>query len=236
MSLQATVSVVEAKPAGASPRSRPQLNDEAAAYVRELIMTGQLSPGEFIRIDRIARDLGVSTTPIREGLLALRGEGFVQLERRRGFVVAPLSADDIRDIFIAQSVLAGELAARASERLTDAQFRDLTLLQEALTVASATGEVARLEALNHQFHRTINHIAAAPKVAWLLSVGTRYVPRRFYATVTGWPEASTEDHAAILLALSQRDPRAARESMSSHVRHAGELLATHLEQLRQVGD
>ncbi|MFY1633021.1 GntR family transcriptional regulator [Solwaraspora sp. WMMB335] len=211
---------------------RPQLNDEAAGYIRELIMTGQLPPGTFIRIDRIARELGVSATPIREGLLALRGEGFVQLERRRGFVVAPLSGDDIRDIFTAQSLLAGELAARAAHRLTDGQLGELTRLQETLAQAAARGEVARLEAINHQFHRTINRIADAPKIAWLLSVGARYVPRRFYATVPGWPQASTDDHAGILKALCGRDPDAAGESMANHVRHAGELLADHFDRAR----
>lgn len=211
------------------PQRRPQLNDEAAAYVRELIMTGQLRPGAFIRVDHIARDLGVSATPVREGLLALRGEGFVHLEQRRGFAVAPLSTSDIRDIFVAQATLAGELAARAATRLTDAQQTDLTRLQDNLITAAAAGEAARLEALNHAFHRLINRAAEAPKIAWLLSVGARYVPRRFYATITGWPEASARDHAAIMAALRQRDPAAARESMAAHVRHAGHLLAQHLD-------
>lgn len=214
---------------GPSRRRRVQLNDEAAAYVRELIMTGQLRPGDFVRLDDIARNLAVSTTPVREGMLALRGEGFLRLEPRRGFVVAPLSTKDIRDIFAGQSMLAGELAYRAAAAMTDAEHRSLNEFQEALEAAALAGEIGRLEALNHAFHRLINRAADAPKVAWLLSVGARYVPRRFYATITGWPEASARDHAAIISALATRDADAARESMASHVRHAGELLAQHLE-------
>lgn len=216
------------------PPRRPQLNDEAAAYVRELIMTGQVQPGDFVRLDQIARDLGISTTPVREGLLALRGEGFIRLEPRRGFVVAPLSTKDIRDIFVAQATLAGELAARAATAMTRTDHRTLSGLQAALEAAAASGEIARLEALNHAFHRLINRAADAPKVAWLLSVGARYVPRRFYATITGWPDASARDHAAIIDALAARDADQARESMSSHVRHAGELLAQHLERLAKT--
>ena len=208
---------------------RLQLNDEAAGYVRELIMTGQLRPGDFIRLDEIARDLAVSTTPVREGMLALRGEGFVRLEPRRGFVVAPLSTKDIRDIFAAQATLAGELAARAATMMTSVEHDDLARLQDQLEAAAVAGEIVRLEALNHMFHRLINRAADAPKVAWLLSVGARYVPRRFYATVTGWPEASARDHAAVIASLAARDAEQARESMSGHVRHAGELLAQHLE-------
>lgn len=213
---------------GAPPR-RPQLSDEAAGYVRELIMTGQLRPGDFIRLDEIARSLAVSTTPVREGLLALRGEGFLRLEPRRGFVVAPLSTKDIRDIFTAQATLAGELAARAAAAMTRTEHTTLNELQAALEAAARAGEIGRLEALNHAFHRLINRAADAPKVAWLLSVGARYVPRRFYATITGWPDASARDHAAIIAALVTHDADEARESMASHVRHAGELLAQHLE-------
>lgn len=215
--------------AAPAPSRRPQLNDEAAAYIRELIMTGQLRPGDFIRPEEIAKDLGVSATPVREGMLALRGEGFVRLEPRRGFAVAPLSTKDIRDIFAAQAALAGELAARATALITDAEQAGLAGLQAELEVAAAAGEIGRLEALNHAFHRLINRAADAPKVAWLLSVGARYVPRRFYATITGWPDASARDHAAIIAALATSDADAARDSMSSHVRHAGELLAQHLE-------
>ena len=53
-----------------------------AGYVRELIMSGNLRPGEFIRQERIADELELSATPVREGLLSLRGEGFVELKPR----------------------------------------------------------------------------------------------------------------------------------------------------------
>lgn len=211
---------------------RPQLSQEAADYIRELIMTGQIQPGQFVGLGQIARDLGVSATPVREGLLALRAEGFVTLEPRRGFLVAPLTADDIRDIFTAQAMLAGELAARASRLLAAAQLDHLAQLQDLLSRAADAGEPARLEAHNHEFHRLINRSAAAPKISWMLAHSTRYVPRRFYATVTGWPEASVRDHSAILAALRTRDPDAAREHMARHVRHAGDLLAEHLTQSR----
>src|SRR6266849_6256300 len=94
------------------PRRR-QLPEEVAAYVRELIMSGVVRPGEFLRMERIAEAIGVSNTPVREGLLALSNQGFVRQIPRRGFVVAPFTKQDIRDLFWAQSVLAGDLAARA---------------------------------------------------------------------------------------------------------------------------
>ena len=63
---------------------RPQLSEEIAAYLREAVMSGQLRPGEFIRLDSVAQQLGTSVTPVREALVLLRGEGMVRLIPRRG--------------------------------------------------------------------------------------------------------------------------------------------------------
>src|ERR1700683_5193439 len=97
---------------------RRQLPEEVASYVRELIISGTVRPGEFLRMEPIAEAIGVSNTPVREGLLALRSQGFVQLVPRRGFVVASFTPQDVRDLFWAQAQLAGELAARAARNMT----------------------------------------------------------------------------------------------------------------------
>src|SRR5690349_1621469 len=68
---------------------RPQLADDVAAYVRDLIVSGQVRAGEFLRLENLAEQLGTSVTPVREALVSLRGEGFVTLQPRRGFMVSP---------------------------------------------------------------------------------------------------------------------------------------------------
>jgi DNA-binding GntR family transcriptional regulator len=207
--------------------ARPQLSDEAAAYVRELVLTGQLKAGQFVRVDRIAEELEMSVTPVREGLLALRGEGFLELAPRRGFVVADLTEDDVRDLFWVQAQIAGELAARAAERITDDLLAELTTLQERLVAALGREDLDDVERCNHAFHRTLNLAADAPKLTWFLRTATRYVPNRFYHRVGGWPDASMHDHTAILDALRDRDPDGVRRAMEEHIAHAGQLLIDH---------
>src|SRR6478672_4058053 len=109
---------------------RRQLPEEVAAYVRELIMSGRIRPGEFLRMEPIAEAVGVSNTPVREGLLLLNSEGFVQLVPRRGFVVASFTPQDVRDIFWAQAQLASELAARAAKNITPEQVAKLEAIDE----------------------------------------------------------------------------------------------------------
>lgn len=213
-------------------RKHPRLSDEAATHVRELIISGNLKPGEFIRPEAIADELGVSTTPAREGLLTLQSEGFLHVEPRRGFIVSPLSSDDVSDTFVAQALLAGELAARAAVNITARDVKVLTQIQERLEAAAKRDDLDEVEQQNYEFHRLIYRIADAPKILWLLRASLRYAPRRFYPTIGGWPQATIHDHHAILEALRKSDADAAREATNSHIRNAGRLLAEHLSAQR----
>lgn len=215
-------------PYTAARPSRQALSEEVASYVRALIMSGELREGDFVRLDRIAVEMDISVTPVREGLLLLRGEGFVVLEPRRGFMVAPLSPHDVADLFFVQASIAGELAARAALAVEDADLEHLDSMQQALSAAVERGDSDAVVHLNHQLHRAVNRRAASPKLAWFLSLAVRYVPSRFFASIEGWEQASAHDHAALITALRDRDADAARASMEAHIRHAGELLVSHL--------
>jgi DNA-binding GntR family transcriptional regulator len=208
---------------------RPQLGAEAASYVRDLIVSGQLQGGDFIRPESVAQELQISATPVREALLSLRTQGLVRLEPRRGFVVIPLTGNDIRDLFAGQALLAGELAARAVKRSNAAAVTDLETLHVELEGAAERGDHQELEELNFRFHRAVNQLADAPKIAWLLQMAVCYVPVRFYSTIDGWPAATVHDHRAVLDAFRRSASKTARTAMTEHIVHAGELLAIHIE-------
>jgi DNA-binding GntR family transcriptional regulator len=218
--------VSQAPPPAFTPPA--QLGLEVAAYVRELILAGQVGPGDSLRIKPLAQTLGISTTPIREGLLALHGEGFVVFEPRRGFKVVPLSAADVTDLYWAQAVIAGELARRAAQLARPELAGDLEAIGDRMRRALEAGDLTAIEAGNHAFHRLINRAAGAPKLTWLLRSVVRYAPRRFYALIPGWAEASLGDHAAIVDALRTADGPRAAEAMGAHIRHAGALLVENL--------
>lgn len=211
-------------------RRRPELSREIASYIRDLIMSGQLRSGDALNIDRIAKELDTSITPVREALQTLRAEGFARFEPRRGFRVAPLSQDDVRDLFLVHAQLAGELAARAAARITEAELAAVQELQERMRAAVERDAFDEVVELNFDFHRTINHAAGSPKLRWLLGTVVRYVPRRYHAAIPGWLDASVRDHDAIIDALRNHAGERARHAMSGHVQHAGDLLLAHLVQ------
>jgi DNA-binding GntR family transcriptional regulator len=204
---------------------RQQLSDEAAAYARGLIISGELRPGKFIRLDRLASELDMSVTPVRQGLVTLRGEGFVRLEPRRGFVVSELREEDILDMFSVQSFVAGELAAYAAQNITAEQTARLDKIVSEMDAAAGSSNVSVVEALAHEFHEVVTQAAGRPKLAWILHVTGRYEPRRLYAGLEGWEQLSIQEHRAIFDALETHDCDSARELMRIHVEHLGRLVA-----------
>jgi DNA-binding GntR family transcriptional regulator len=212
-----------------SDERQTRLSDQAAAHVRSLILAGRLTAGTQLRAEDIGRELGISATPVREGLQTLRAEGLVEMHPRLGFVAGELTADDVRDLFTGQALLSGELAARAATRVDHDRLRELTAIHHELAAAAMRHDEELLERKNHEFHRLVNLLAGSRKLAWIEGILAHSVPRSYYASVPGWPDATISDHGAILDALRAGDVDGARETMRHHIAHAGALLATDIE-------
>ncbi|KVQ63042.1 GntR family transcriptional regulator [Burkholderia territorii] len=206
-----------------------QLSESVASHLREQIISGVLKKGEFLRIDAVAKALGTSTTPVREGLLLLQSESFVRLIPRRGFVVNSFSKDDLRDMFWAQATVGAELAARAAERMSDEDVARLDALEAAHRDAIEAGDQARVTRLGHEFHRTINLAAKSPRLALLLGSLAKQLPNRFYTSIEGQLEGAVEYHPIIIDALRVRDREAVRSLMYRHIISGAEHLIAMLD-------
>ncbi|BEP13893.1 GntR family transcriptional regulator [Acidothermaceae bacterium B102] len=208
---------------------RQQLPEQVAAYVRELIVSGAVRPGEFLRMDNIAQSIGVSNTPVREGLLTLSSQGFVRQIPRRGFVVAPFTQQDIYDLFWAQARVAGELAFRAAKRITPEQLARLEDIDARYHAAEEAGANARIVDLGHAFHREVNLAADSIRLAMLLGSVVRMLPLQFYATIEGGVSASHAEHPAIVAALRARNAKASKMLMEQHISDLADRLVETLE-------
>ena len=155
----------------------------------------------------------------------------VELEPRRGYVVAPLSRQDVDDLFRLQADIAGELAARATISIVPADLTELEELQQQLVVAVDSSRAEDIEYLEFEFHRIVNRAAAARKLSWFLRAATRYTPARFYSTDQGWRTTMLSDHRSLLDALAERDAEAARGEMIRHFTDGAERLTKHLDEI-----
>ena len=176
----------------------------------------------------VAAELGISVTPVREALFALRAEGLIDQQPRRGFVVLPVTSLDVTDVANVQAHVGGELAARAATDITADQLGELKQIQAQLEDAYARDDHEAAVRLNHEFHRAINVAADSPKLAQLMSLVTRYAPESVFPTIEGWPERSMKDHRRILSALESHDGERARAAMSEHLAVGAGPLIDHL--------
>lgn len=193
-------------------------------------MSGVLRPGDFLRMEPIAEAVGVSVTPVREGLLTLSSEGFVTLVPRRGFVVAAFSRQDVRDLFWAQSRLAGELAARAATLVTGADLAVLRSLIAESAAANDAGDTARVVALGHEFHRTVNLLADSDRLARVLAGIVQQLPNSFYASLESDAATTTAEHIQLVAALERHDTRRARALAETHIADGADFVVEALDQ------
>ncbi|MCZ4077736.1 GntR family transcriptional regulator [Rhodococcus sp. H36-A4] len=213
--------------AASALRRRPQLSEDVAGHVRHLVMSGEVSPGDYIRLDETAAELGVSVTPVREALLTLRGEGMVELVPHRGYVVSELTPADIVDIFWLQGRIAVELVRRAAPKIGESEIAELRQFNASLAAAVANGKAEEVEINEFEFHRVINRLAEASKLAWFLNNATRYTPTRLYASDPEWGRAAVRNHEQLIEALDAGDVDAACTLMRKQFTDGAERLIAY---------
>ena len=193
--------------------ARASLHDELVGRLRDLIVEGDLAPGQRIREKTLCERFGVSRTPLREALKVLASDGLLDLLPNRGASVARLTLADLDEMFPvmgALEALAGELACR---EITEEEIAEVRALHYQMVLHYTRGELPEYFQLNQRIHEVILEAARNATLANMYRGLVGRVRRaRYVANMSRerWTQA-VEEHEAILDALGQRDgPRLAR--------------------------
>jgi DNA-binding GntR family transcriptional regulator len=218
------------RPATAAARPDPAIGNalvgrEVTEYIRDLIVSGEVKAGDRLRVEHLAGDLSISVTPVREALVELLSEGFVERRPRRGYVVAELTRKGFEDRVLVLAMITAELAARAAARIGGEEVAALRELQWELSERDHAGDRAAAEKVNHRLHGDINLCADSPELAWIAQRSTRYVPSVTRDPAAERPRTCSYDHAAVIDALAIGDGEAARAAMFEHLIDSGKELA-----------
>lgn len=193
--------------------------------LRRLIIEGRYRPGVRLIEERLAQDLGVSRTPVRQALARAAAEGLVRIYPNRGAVVRVFTRDDLVQTYDLRAVLEGYAAHQAAQRMTPAQL--VTLETEHATLeaamsrqfASREEEVHFLVEHNQVFHNTIIAAGGNQRLADMLPLVVD-VPlqfRSFYWYSHDERQISNFFHGSILTALRLREGDRARALMQEHI-------------------
>jgi DNA-binding GntR family transcriptional regulator len=194
------------------------LHEEVASRLRTLIFDRRLAPGQWIDEMALARDWGISRTPLREALKVLAAEGLVTLQPRRGCRVAEVAEADAVQLFPVMALLEGRCAFEATQRASDEELAALQALHDELERYAAARDIDGYYRINHVFHSRVQALAGN---RWLDRVTSEL--RRFMRLLRGrqlnWPgrlEASLAEHRALMQAMRRRDAEAAGRVMHDH--------------------
>ena len=199
----------------------------ALAYeaVRRQILSGAMEPGSVIGQTRLAEELGISTTPIREALGRLAAEGLVTLGAHKDARVAELSAEEAQNLFEVRSALDPVACELAAERRTE---DDLAVIDGALdALEPLTGDSSADALLAHRrFHRALYEAASNPVLLgvldsiWDKSDLYRQRALRSHSPSDADRERVKEQHQRLRDAVAASDPETARELARAHISHS----------------
>jgi len=202
-----------------TPITRQPLHELAIDRLRDLIVQGDLPPGERLNERLLCERLAISRTPLREAIKLLATEGLVRLLPHRGAQVAPLEArrlTDTLEVMGAMEALAGELACRQASAATLSQIRSL---HDEMLDRYAAGDLAGYFRCNQAIHLKIVEAGGnAVLASTYRQLNANVLRARYMANLSQdrW-DAAVREHEAIMAALEARDAEKLTRLLREHL-------------------
>ncbi|MBM6593149.1 GntR family transcriptional regulator [Microvirga pudoricolor] len=199
------------------------LRDHVHHNLRDAIVAGRFQDGERLSERDLARELGVSTTPLKEALRQLESEGLVRTEARRGVYVT-FGAQQAEEMSLARAALESMIARLAAKRAEPSDVERLRDLVRRMEGATAAGDITLLIDLNEAFH---GHIHEASGCDYLCRLQAKQQMYNHTIRVGLLGEAEERglalgEHRAIAEAIATGDQDAAERIMRDHVVRSGQ--------------
>lgn len=210
---------------GPRPSTGPTLVEQAYEHLLAMLMSLEIAPGERIAIDGVARQLGMSQTPIREALSQLEAERLVTKMPNVGYrASAQMSRTEVRDLYTLRQLIEPYAAARAAESMTDESIAILQAIDRDMS-SVVEGDVraySRFAEDDATLHRLIATGSGNRLIAETIERlhSHLHIFRSLYRTNA--PEEAAREHRIIIDALVAHDPVAAERAVRTHLERSQE--------------
>lgn len=213
------------------------LDQKVYQILKNMIMERKLLPGEKIRQEKLAHDLGISRTPLVAALKFLEHEKLVESKPRRGFFVRLFKIQEMVSIFELREVLEGLAARRAAGHITDDQITKLQGFFRPFKTSSEIKDYRRYSQEDRLFHNFVIQIGAKEFLRSILE--TYNIISFSYQVISSEglvrsPNETLTEHLAVIEAICDRDPEAAEDLMRSHFKKSAASLTQGIAKLRSV--
>ncbi len=191
--------------------------ERGARILRQAILRGELQPGQQLKQQELAAQLGMSSTPIREVLRILEAEGLIERIPYQGAYVSEVSPQEAEEITPIRALLEGFAVQLGVPRLTEQDIETLEALTKGMEEALSRMDFVQVRRLNYDFHTTIYQASGSPT---LVNIIERLWPR--FATnllwmIPGRAQRSINQHHLLLEAIRAGDEiRAASLGFRAH--------------------
>ena len=216
-------------------QKRP-LKEDIFDVLHEKIISGTYKPGDWLRQEDIATQLGVSMTPVREGLDLLVSAGLVERVPYRGVRVREISPKDVIEAYGLRLVLEGVIAQEAARNITDEQIASLERMLTEMKKHDTLKEMSDERKLSREFHSAIAEASRNDLLIKLYAIVANAFPDwLLYEALFRNPELLADstantlrEHIAIVDALKKRDGDKAAQKSIEHVMDSGKWLEEYL--------
>jgi DNA-binding GntR family transcriptional regulator len=199
------------------------------SYLRECILDGTLTPGTKLSQVTLARQLGVSRTPLREALRMLQEEGLVEIEPNQRTRVAGLDPQELDDVYASRILLETLALSMTLDEFSTERQREAKRILMAMRQAAKTGDFGTWFNSHAAFHRLITAGAGTTLQRQLSAFADRtirYIRIYQLSDPASWQSAGDAEHAAILEALAEHDGGAALSGLAHHLARTAERVLT----------
>lgn len=195
------------------------LRDVVFKTLREAILRGDLAPGERLMEIKLANQLGVSRTPIREAIRKLELEGLVVMVPRKGAEVAKITEKDLRDVLEVRASLEELAISLACERITDEKIAELKDALEQFRTVIKGQDVAKIAQMDVAFHDVIFESTQNARLVQMVNNlrEQMYRYRLEYLKDFSTHSRLDEEHVKIFEAVSARDIESATALIREHI-------------------
>jgi DNA-binding GntR family transcriptional regulator len=191
--------------------------EQVADYLRERIISGVFPRGSRLKQAELAKELGLSITPVREALKLLAAEGYVSGDSYRGARVMPFDPSASAEILGLRLLLESQLVRAAAEKITSADLEALRLLADEFAAAFKSEDRAVARGVNYRLHRRLYDVADLPQTLHFVQILWARYPFDVINGLTNRGDEAIKEHEAIFQALSSGDISAAIFCMRKHI-------------------